>query len=435
MFGAISIILTFILAFGAGFITDKILLNPGAKYSLIALAPAIFFATISAVLRGFFAGLKDMRPQGVSQVVEQIFNCFLSIFIVFLLLSQSSEIMVIGSSLGTTLATVAAVISLLLFYKTKAKEIKTELKDALNINSENTKKIIKSILKFSIPISIISIAQALSGIIDLATVMRGLQNFLSYEEANIQLGILTGKVDILASLPLALNVAFAVVLVPAVAGAIAVGDYEDAKRKSTFSLLLSILIVLPCSIGLIVLADPILKLLFPSTSSGALILQFISFSTIFSAISQTLSGTLQGLGKVLVPAKAIIIGAIIKIILNVILVPIPSIGIIGATISTIVFSIVVTFIMYKETKSSLKIKLDIKKFIVKPLIASGIMGVVAIGAYKILFMALNSNAIATIISMGLAALVYGILIIKLRIFDDNEIKMLPFGRKIIEKLI
>ena len=155
------------------------------------------------------------------------------------------------------------------------------------------------------------------------TVVRGLKHYLSDQEAKIQYGILSGKVDTLITLPLSFNIAFATALVPALSSLIAKNDMKTGKKRISFSLLVTMLIGLPCTIGIIIFAKPILLLLFPNASSGETIFKIAAVSIIFTALEQTINGALQGIGKAFVPAFALSFGVIIKIILNLILVSIP----------------------------------------------------------------------------------------------------------------
>ena len=186
-----------------------------------------------------------------------------------------------------------------------------------------------SILMISIPISLGSIITAINRVIDTATISRGIEfAFASLnpshgnlgdiikptaEQLNQEIARLSGllsKSDTLYNMPLAVNFAFATVLVPSIAGALAVKDYKEASSKINYSLLISILIILPCAIGLITLAEPIYKILYFSTSSGFELLQLVSVSLIFAALAQTMTGSLQGLGKVYVPAISLLFGCI-----------------------------------------------------------------------------------------------------------------------------
>ena len=125
--------------------------------------------------------------------------------------------------------------------------------------------------------------------IDSFTVVRSLKEFLPEDVAVSQYGILGGKVDTLTSLPLSINVAFATALVPAVSAAKAVKDRKTIKKKTKFSLLISMLIGLPCTVGMFIFAGPILNLLYPNASDGTIILQISSLTILFTILDQTIN--------------------------------------------------------------------------------------------------------------------------------------------------
>ena len=432
LFTAIGVVFCLLLLVSSRFIAEQILSNSGVTYSLMALSPAIIFVAITAVYRGFFTGLNDLRPHSVSQVIEQIFNGIFSVLFVFLLLSQTPEIMAMGFSLGTTASTFMSVVYLFILYKSKKKDIMKEFEEESKEEVEQVKAnvVVKNILKLSIPIAFASIIMSVSTIIDFATVMRGLKTFVTEVEANRQLGMLQGKIDMLLGLPLSVNVAFAMVLVPAISQAVAVKDFVSAKLKVSFCLLFTILIALPSSIGMSIMAEPILNLVFPNASDGGYILQIVAFTTIFAAITQTMSSALQGMGDVKTPVIAIIAGSVVKLILNLILVPIESIGIRGAAISSIVCQVVIAVIIFNGFNRRIKIDLKFKKYVLKPIIATGVMAIVTIVSYKLLLPIIDKNSLTTIIALGMAVITYGLSVAILKVFTKDEILMLPLGDKI-----
>ena len=82
--------LHYALFFGAGFISNNILNNPGVKYTLMALSPAIIFVSMSAVLRGYFIGMENVSEYSKAQIIEQVINCVFSvIFVVYAYWKQS----------------------------------------------------------------------------------------------------------------------------------------------------------------------------------------------------------------------------------------------------------------------------------------------------------------------------------------------------------
>jgi len=436
LFTVIGIVFCILLAISAKFIAENVLSNSGVTYSIIALSPAIIFVAIAAVYRGFFTGLNDLRPHSVSQVVEQIFNGIFSVLFVFLLLSKSPEIMAMGFSLGTTASTFISALYLFGLYKSKKRDILKEMEgETTEKDPTRAKVIVKNILRLSIPIAFASIIMSVSTIIDFATVMRGLKTFVTEVEANRQLGMLQGKIDMLLGLPLSVNVAFAMVLVPAISQAVAVKDFVNARLKVSFCLLFTILIALPASIGMSIMADPILRLVFPNASDGAYILQIVAFTTIFAAITQTMSSALQGMGDVKTPVIAIVAGSIIKLVLNLILVPIESIGIRGAAISSIVCQVVIAVIVFNGFNRKIKIELKFKKYILKPVVSTAVMAIFTIMSYKVLLPVLHSNAITTIVTLGIAMMTYGLSVAILKVFTKNEILMLPLGDKIYNILL
>lgn len=304
-FAIIGLIGSLLLFFGANMIANLWLQIPEAEMTLVALSPAIFFVAISSVMRGYFNARQNIKATARSQSLEQIFKTTLTIIlveIVAIISNASTQWMAGGATLATTLATFAGFGYLYLYYKTRRREIATEIKSTVNYKYERIITIIKKILMVSIPIALTAIMSSLNKNIDSFTVVRSLKQFMPEDMAISQYGILGGKVDTLTSLPLSINVAFATALVPAISAAKARKDNKTITQKTSFSLLVSMLIGLPCTVGMCIFAGPILNLLFPNASAGETILQISSLTIIFTILDQTINGALQGYGKLIVPA-------------------------------------------------------------------------------------------------------------------------------------
>lgn len=447
-FGVIGLVGTLLLLCGAGTFANTMGI-PEAEMTLVALSPSIFFVSIMSVIRGFFNGRSKIKVTANSQTLEQVFKTVLTIIvveIVAVLSGTNTTLMAAGANLATTLATVASFLYLFTYYKIHKKdkyEIENIAKNAnikrSNVMNKTILQIVKNILWVSIPISLSSILVSINKNIDSFTVVNLLKNFLPEVEAKIQYGILSGKVETLTSLPLSFNVAFATALVPAISAARAKGELNKGVKRISFSLLTTILIVLPCVVGMVVFAEPILKLLYPNASSGAWIMQVCVIATIFTAMEQTINGALQGLGKVMVPAAALTIGVLCKLILNLILVPIstevcPLGGAAGAAFATDVCHIVAFCIVFAVLKRTVNLKLKFSKMVIKPIIASAMMAVVSYGTY-ILLNGIIAQNMATIIALIVAVIVYVLSILVLRIFNEEDILMLPYGQKIYAVLV
>lgn len=436
-FGLIGFLSSTILFLGAGYISNTLLQIPEAELTLVALSPSIFFVSISCVIKGYFTGRENLKVTANSHTLEQFFKTVLSVIIVemvALTTGTDTTIMAAGANLATTLATVLCFLYLYKYYSKMRKEIAFELKRATKNKRTRIIKTIKQILSVSIPMSMTAILGTINKNIDSMTVVRGLKSFLSEEQAKIQYGILSGKVDTLVTLPMSLNMAFATALVPSISSSKAIGDIETIRKRVSFSMLISMLIGMPCMIIMILFAKQILELLFPNATSGAFIYQISCLGIIFIVLEQTISGALHGLGKMLTPAIALGIGVIIKFILNMYLIPInPSDfflgGTAGAAISTVVCHAVALTIEFKILSKNINLKLDKNKFIVKPVIACLIMGTITYIFNITLFQCLNEK-ISTMLLILMCVIIYILLLIILRVFSEEEIYMIPYGSKI-----
>ena len=439
-FTTIGFILSIGLFLGADIIANNILNVPDVAYVMKVLSPAIVFVAMSAVLRGYFSGQQNMKPTSVSQTLEQFLNCVLSITFVYACIGKDTYIMAAAGNLSTTCAIVITFVYLIMYFKKNKLDTRNSIISPEK--KKSNKELLKIILGISIPITISSLISVISGVIDTATVSNCMQ--IAYSEAVASkeeleqiamsaTGILS-KVDTLVSFPLAINLAFSTALTPAISEALAKKDKRTASRRLSFSFFASLIIILPCAIGFIALSEPILKMLYPTASDGAGIFMIASVSMIITALSQTLTGGLYGVNQSKIPAIAAGLGAVIKFILNMILISNPNIGIYGASISSFVYQVIVFFICYNVMNRCVNMKIKFKTHILKPVISALGMGLVVFLVYR-LFSGFLGNTISTIISIILGAISYCALILFTKTLKKDDIMMIPYGTKIYEILV
>lgn len=435
-FAVIGLIGSLLLFFGANVIANQWLQIPDAEMTLVALSPAIFFVTVASVMRGYFNGRQKISVGAKSQTLEQVFKTLLTIIIVevvAILSNVSTEWMAAGANLATTLATFLGFSYLFLYYRSERKEVATEIKNTVNYKYERVSTIIKRILLVSIPITLTAIMSSINKNVDSFTVVRNLRAFMPEDQATALYGILGGKVDTLTSLPLAINVAFATALVPAISAAKAKGDNKTITEKTSFSLLVSMLIGLPCTVGMFIFAQPILNLLFPNANDGALILQISALTIIFTILDQTINGALQGFGKLMIPTISLATGVFVKFIFNITLIKIPSIGVYGAAWGSVACHLVAFTIAFTLLRKNIKLNLTFSKFVVKPIIATVIMGICSYFTYLVL-KGIIIERLATIVAILVAVIIYVLSVVILKIFTKEELKMMPAGDKIVKIL-
>lgn len=425
VFAMLGLLGTVFLFCKAKVIANYWLKIPDAEMTLVALSPAIFFVSISSVFRGYFNGIKNLKATARSQTLEQIFKTTFTILIVeivAILENKSTKLMAAGANIATTFATFSSFLYLGFYYKIYKKEIKNEIKQSVNNKNDGIYKIIKMIMLISIPITISAMMSSLNKNIDSVTISRMLQKYQGYseKEAIASYGIIGGKVDTLICLPLSINIAFSTALVPVISSALARKKTKEINEKISVSLLISIIIGMPCTIGMCVYSKQIINLLYPNANNGIIILQICSFSILFTILSQTITGALQGLGKVMVPVRAMGIGCIVKLLLNIILLRFPETGIIGAAIGTVSCHFVAFIIAYKTLKNNITLDIRLKHGISKSMISTFIMIIFSYLFFVILKRIIDEN-VAFLITIIASIVSYLIMIMSLKVINIKEI--------------
>lgn len=434
-FGGIGITETIILFFCSKWISNSFLLIPECEYGLIALSPAIFLSSVLSVIRGYFNGVGIISKTAKSQTIEQIFKSILTIVFVELIFIKNNDTVAMASiaNFGTTCSIFISLIYMIkcyIYYRKfqKIEFLKTSYYKESNLN------LVRRIFSTSIPIMISAIIGSLNKNIDSITVVRILTPILGENVAKLKYGILSSKIDMLTLMPLSFNIAFSTVLIPEVSAGVARNDIDSINNKLSFSLLVTTLIAFPASLGISLYSNQILNLLFPNSSSGGEVLKISAFCIIFMAFTQTIGGVLHGIGKTNTLVWSSVVGLFVKFILNIILLPISNIYEKGAVIANLFSSIVIFVIVWSVLRKNLDLKFNLFIISIKPMIATIIMGFSSYIIYTILINVGVGINVSTIIGILLAVFIYVISIIILRVFNKNQLILLPNGEKIYKFL-
>lgn len=421
LFSIIGFLGCILLFMFSEFIAEEVLQIPETKLSLMVLSPAIFFVSVSSVIRGYCNGENKIYITAKSQFFEQVLKSIFTITFVEIVSKSSKsskEVMAAVANFATTMATFCSLIFIFKEYiKIKKRNIYL---DRVNFPRERIFNIVKKVLVISIPITTSAILSSLGKNVDSVTVVRILKEILGEEIAIAKYGILSSKVDILIALPLSFNIAISTALIPEISRKRAVNDLDGIIKKIETSILITIIIGIPCSFGMYFYSGRIFDLLYPRANEGAKLLSLASFSIIFSLLVQTLNGVLQGLGKNNVPVYASIIGLIFKILSNIILIPINGIYEKGAIIGNILSNMISFIIVVIVLKKNIKIRLNILKNSIKPIIASIIMIFVSENIYKFLYIKNFNITFCTIISIFSAVIIYVFCCFSMKIINKND---------------
>lgn len=419
--------------------------NPDAALGMRVIAPALLLVPIMAAFRGYFQGMQNMKPTAISQVIEQLFRVCLGLGAAYYLFFKvSGEFLgeadkyvrgAAGANFGATAGSIGGLLMILFIYALARKSILRRVNRTRKMGSASSKRILKRVLVIAVPITIGAAIMPILNLIDSALVMNRLTAAAGFSQSEAQslYGQLSGFVSSLINIPQVLTQSVAVSLVPIIAASNKTGDFDKLNDNVSLGIRMSVIIGYPCAIGLMVLAKPILLLLYPSqaesAANAASILVIMAFGLIFLSITQTLTGVLQGVDKQMVPVKNLLIGMVFKIVITWILVGIPSINVNGAAVGTVVAYIVAISLNMRAVKKYTGVKVDNNLTFVRPLISSAGMGVFAFGAYK-LFMLAGHNSIATLLSVAVGGAVYVVMVFLTKSITKDELSVLPKGDKI-----
>lgn len=422
--------------------------NSRAALGIIAMSPAVFCAALTSVLRGYFQGYQDMYPTAISQVIEALSKLIVGYTLAKIFLKRSIELAAAGAIFGVSLGTFFSLFALIIIYAVKRN------KNPRGVAMRSRFGIVRELIAIAVPITIGASVASLTTLIDVTTVMSRLQTITSVtpnftdkyksiidfstfkggideDIANKLYGLYTGYTLPLFNMPFTIITALSISAVPAISAALAKGSKTKAKLTAESVIRITILFSLPCSAGLIILAKPILNLLFSSTLASDLLAE-ISLSITFVSLLTVTNAILQAYNKMYIPVLNMLLGSIIKIITNYFLIAIPSVNIDGAPVSTFIcygFIVILNIIEIKRETGISLIKSGISP---SPLISVLIMS----GGVKVIYDFISRFSASDIINVAVS-IASGIIIYTLSAFltgavRKEELELLPKGDKILK---
>ena len=416
--------------------------NEMAAQPIRALAPAVFCVCLLACMRGYTQGQGNMTPTAVSQVLEALCKVGIGLPLAWYVLQVGFglDIGAAGAILGVTVGTVISMCFLIVYLVTHRNRT-----ESLDVPS-GSGQVMKQILAIGIPITLSNSAMSIITLIDTKIILGRLQSGLGLTEVAAsalkgQYSYAMDMVNMVASFVYPVTMS----LIPFAAAALARKDYSGANRTISVAFRLLAMLALPAGIGLCVLSTPIMVLVLPAQYEGALAagphLRVLGIATIFVCLMILTNAILQTYGKEKVPIVTVIIGGIVKIVMNYILVGNPDINIHGAPVSTLCcYATIVALNLFFVWKYSPEKPHYIQLF-AKPVLASVLMGGAAWAVYGFVNRALagshsayGANAIATMVGICAGVVAYAILVIALRILRAEDVRSIPHGEKLVKLL-
>ena len=434
--GAVSSLIMFFLP---EWLATDMLHNPDAAESIFALSPAVLLVCLTSAYRGYCQGHENMIPTTVGQVLEVLVKVIVGLALAWFLIREGygKDISSAGAVFGVTAGSLAVLLYMFIY---KKRNYKDELISEPDI-PEPSGEIFKNLIKIGVPIALGACVLSVINMLDSGLCMARLQKGagFSYADAKVLYGAY-GKAQTLFNLPAAFITPLTISIVPAIAAQTVHKNGEAATKISEDSLRISVAIALPMAVGLAVLAEPIMKVIYPTThDSGVALLCLLgiaSFPVCFALMS---NAVLQASGNERYPVYSILVGGSVKIIVNWILVGMESVNIYGAPIGTmlcyVAMCVMNMIFMFRKLEPNPKLS----NIFLRPVLASVIMGIVAFAVYYGCMLLMPAKTgLYMLVCMAAAILaavaVYAVAVIKLRAITAEDMKLIPKGDKIAKIL-
>ncbi|MBE6541939.1 MAG: hypothetical protein E7672_05785 [Ruminococcaceae bacterium] len=289
-----------------------------------------------------------------------------------------------------------------------------------------TKAIVKELFRIAIPVSLGASVMSLVNLVDTAVILRVLQNTLgySYENANWLYGVL-GNAKKIFNFPSAFIVPFTVSILPVLTAAYTAKDKDGVVKNMTSCFKYALLLALPAGVGIFVLAEPIMNIIYFNTpeeaAAGTPLLAIYGIAVILYSIVSISGSILQSFGLVNRPLISLCVGGVVKCVLNAVLVGFEEINIMGAPIATVACYIVMIAMNMIFLRRHLEGCGEIVKNTIKTVIAAAIMG----GVTYLVYLPVSAAAgvkMGGLVSIAAAVAIYAVLVLVLKIVTKSELK-------------
>ena len=411
--------------------------NENSWAAIAALSPCVLLICIVSAHRGFFQGQSNMTPTSVSQVYEAMIRVVFGLGGAYLMLKKTGSLIYAAACgiFGVTAGCIVAVVYLRIQFGKSNQILRQGGGEA-----KSTRQTMKELLVIAIPITLGSAGLQIINLFDTMIYMRRLTGALAWssDAADTAKGIYNFCQTIF-NLPCSLITPITISIIPTVTAALTKSNTAGARHTEESAVRTMSLIAMPCAVGLAVLSEPIIRLLArnygpESVATAAPILAYLGIAVIFNSTVLLFNAIMQAHGDVTTPVVNMLIGGVVKVVVNYILVAIPSLNIIGAAIGTIVCYVTITVLDLIAMRRSVTTPPAIFRNVIRPAAAAGIMGAATFFAAALLRSFTDSNTVVCLGALIAAVVVYVIFVVVLRCITYEDCMLLPKGEKIAKIL-
>ena len=415
---------------------------PGGQYSLMALAPALFFVSVMCAYRGYFQGLQNMKPTALSQIIEQFVKVGAGLALAYFLLKWTGrmELGAMGALLGISISEAAALLYTMGAYGRQKRQMTADMMAAYKhrLSWAEVKPLLGKVLILALPITVAGLVMPIVSFVDSVIIPRSLFS-IGYADTAVRsmYGTLSGGVITIINLAAIVSQALQMSVVPAISEAIKLKDNERVRANVLHGIKFAFLEGVPVTAAFFIFASPIFSFLYPSSTpeqhalATGLLMTMCSVA-VFLPFMQTMTGVLQGIGKQNLPPIALAVGAVVKVGLSLFLMSIPQINIYGAVIGTVMCYVIAAVMNYLYVRKYTGVRIKWGEHLLKPIIATAVMAAVAYLVYSLI--APHSNAVGVIACAIVGLLVYFFMLVLVKAVNERELEQIRGGKKLTRVL-
>ena len=433
-------LMTVLLLCGSDFIASVIFKSPGSALPLRVMAPTILVFAVMGVFRGFFQGHGNMVPTSISQIIEQVVHALISIWASYDFLRRFADrdnpvsYGAAGGTLGTLIGALAAffVLSVMMLRQKRQTDGHALSRSQEEVSTDA--QIMKLLLLTFTPIILSQFVYQLSGTVDNAlfgVIMDG-KGFTEKERLSL-LGIYGGKYRLLTNVPVAIASSLGASMSPSIVVSRGAGRKEEVKHKIYITIKFNMLLAIPCAFGMFALASPIMRLVFgDGRELTKELLMLGSSSVIFFSLSTVTNSVLQGIDLMRKSVTHSAISLLLHAVLVWLMLSLLEWGIYGLVIGNVTFALVVCILNWRAIGRYLNYRQEVKTTFLLPILCSAVMAVFAALIYYGIHLAIASNTVCVAAAVLGAVCIYGLLILRLWVVSEEELKEMPMGRTIFK---
>ena len=417
---------------------------PNSIPVLRVFAPTIFFSGLLGVLRGYFQAHGSMAHTSISQILEQILNAGVSILAAYLLIgtvkNESETTKAIYGASGSALGTGAGVLIALLFmfgmYSLNKDIIRKRVERDHSRHQESYQEIFKVIITTVTPFILSTFVYNCSTVVNMKIYNNIMIDVKGLEEsmAAIQYGIFATQAMSIVNIPIALSSAMSSASLPGVSATFATHKEKETRRKVNQATRITMMLAIPSAVGLMVLARPVVQFIYPQKEAldmASNVLRVLAVTVILSGLSTLTNAVLQGIGKVNTPVIHAVIALVVQIGILAALLFYTDLNLYALSIANIAYSLLMCILNHAAVKKYLGYREDIVKTYLLPGLAACWMGAAAYGAYQGVYYLIKLNRISLVIALGVAVVVYFVLVIRMGAVNEAELKSFPKGAMLV----